>query len=144
MTAEGLLEAAGWYPGRDVGRLGAGIAELVEAGFPVDESVERLLREYSGLAIGDEAEARYLWVDGSRAAIEADPDWVAAYSKDLHLRLAPIGGYSHMLVMADSAGRCWGGFDYEYGLLGESLLSTIDALLAAGPVPRLDRRLPDG
>lgn len=70
MTAEILLEAARWYPGRDVGRANAGIAELLEAGFPVDGSVERLLREYSGLNIGDEAATRYLWVDGRTKQIQ--------------------------------------------------------------------------
>lgn len=141
MTAESLLKAAGWYPGRDVGRASAGIAELLEAGFPVDGSVERMLREYSGLDVADEAEVRSLWVDGRRASLEADPEWVAAYSEGLDMWLTPVGGYSHMLVMADGRGACWGGFDYEYGLLGVTFPLAVDALLTCGPLPRLDRRL---
>ena len=66
---------------------------------------------------------------------------MAAYSEHLHLRLTPVGGYSHMLMMVDGTGRCWGGFDSEYGPLGESFPLAVDALLAAGPLPRLDRRL---
>ncbi|MBO3750017.1 hypothetical protein J5X84_28380 [Streptosporangiaceae bacterium NEAU-GS5] len=57
----------------------------------------------------------------------------------------PIGGYSHMTILADEAGQIWGGFDYEFGLLGDSLNNVIQNLLVdQGPPTPLDRRVPRG
>lgn len=97
-----------------------------------------LLAEFHGITVRDAQ--RGLWIDAHRAAGDCDPDWCAAYSSEAARTLTPFGGYSHMSLLVDDRGGRWGGFDVEYGYLGDSVASVVEALVVTSTA-RLDRRL---
>ena len=138
--ASDLLAAAGWYPGRRVDISGE-LRALEQAGHPALRAVAEVLTEYSDLVVVSASGDRRLWISGTRAAAESDVDWCMAYSGGLGLRLVPVGGHSHMTILVDEAGGFWGGFDHEYGRLGDTVEDVIHGELIATPTVRFDRRL---
>jgi len=134
--AERLLRLAGWFPGRRV-ETGA-VEQLAARGHLVSPAAVELLTEFAGLTVGEPDQS--LWVDGQRAADDCDPAWCAAYGIEVGRTLTPFGAYSHMSLLVDDRGGIWGGFDAEYGYLGDSLASVVEALVVTS-TGRLDRRL---
>ncbi len=68
---------------------------------------------------------------------------VAGYSVSLAARefLEVFSG--HMTLVIDETGAFWGGFDAEYGLMGENIVDVIRALLIEPDSRPLDRVVPD-
>jgi hypothetical protein len=138
--ASDLLAAAGWHPGRRVDISGE-LRALEQAGHPALRAAAEVLTEYADLVVVSASGDRSLWISGTRAAAESDVAWCMAYSGELGLRLVPVGGHSHMTILVDEAGRFWGGFDYEYGRLGDTVEDVIQGVLIATPPVQFDRRL---
>jgi hypothetical protein len=138
--ASDLLAAAGWHPGRRVD-ISDDMRALAQAGHPALRAVAKVLTEYADLVVVSASGDRSLWISGARAAAESELAWCMAYSGQLGLRLVPVGGHSHMTILVDEAGWFWGGFDDEYGRLGDTVDDVVHGvLIATSPVP-FDRRL---
>ncbi|GAB4084053.1 hypothetical protein GCM10028784_06830 [Myceligenerans cantabricum] len=86
---------------------------------------------------------RALRIDGRAAARDADPDWCSAYAEGIGRPVTPVGEYSHMTLVIDDAGEFWGGFDADYGFMGEDVVAVVPALLVEPGSRRLDREVPD-
>ncbi|ASR54118.1 SUKH-3 domain-containing protein [Cellulomonas sp. PSBB021] len=140
--AQELLLRAGWRSDRhvDVERM---VAELDVAGYSVSLAAREFLEVFSGLVITDEEGRRALHIDGHQAARHADPDWCEAYAEGIGRAITPVGEYSHMTLVIDETGAFWGGFDAEYGLMGENIVDVIRALLIEPDSRPLDRVVPD-
>ena len=142
VTARKAIERAGWFPGRKVD-VSSALAALELAGFNFGSAAEAILSEYSSLEFRDPASpGQRLWIDGARAAQECDPDWCSAYEAGSDQVLTPIGGFSHATIYIDDGGRFWGGFDLEYGLLGDSLDELVHALVVLPGSRPFDHQLP--
>lgn len=140
MDAEALLVRAGWFAGRRVD-VADGLKALAGAGYAVAPAVLATLREFSGLVIASQDGTRQIWIDGERAAAVADPEWCRAYEASAGTPLVPVGGYSHMIVLADGEGSLWGGFDEEFGTLADSVEELVDVVLVSPGSVRLNRRV---
>jgi len=140
MTPNELLRRAGWEEGRQVAA-NAWVAGLRDGGFESWTGLASMLAEYCFLVVHDAEGLRSLWIDPARAIADADADWVAGYERSLGVRLAPVGGYSHMLLMFGRDCVFYGGFDREFGPLGLTLEEAVDGLLCRVPPVRLAMRL---
>jgi SUKH-3 immunity protein len=128
-----LLIAAGWFPGRTVGRA-AIEAEVAEAGYSATEGQILFLNEFSGLQVHSNRGGRWdlFWIDIRKAASRAIPEWVEIYSDWSEDALLPIG-YSnseHLLILAGSDGSLYGGYDDNYERLGIGAVESLDNLLS--------------
>ena len=142
MNARDLIVSAGWFPGRNLDVLSA-LTAFQQAGFAVVGPAEAILAKYSNLVVrSDSAPRQELWLDGKRAAEEADRDWCAAYEARSGQVLTPVGGYSHATIYVDEAGRFWGGFDFEYGLVGDSIGEMVNGLVLEPGSRRFDHQVP--
>lgn len=137
-----ILAQAGWFPGRKVD-IARSVSLLDAAGYSISAAARELLHEYSGLIISSSDGSGAIWIDGERAATDIDPEWCNAYEEEAGVRLTPVGGYSHMALMADSRGNLWGGYDADYGCLAGSIGELVRVLLVDPVLVRLDRRLTD-
>jgi hypothetical protein len=138
--ASDLLADAGWHPGRRVD-ISGDLRALVRAGHPALRPVAEVLTEYADLVVVSASGDMSLWISGTRAAAESDVGWCMAYSGELGVRLVPVGGHSHMIILVDETGGFWGGFDDEYGRLGDTLEDVIHGVLISTPPVQFDRRL---
>lgn len=142
MNAKDLIVSAGWFPGRNLDASSA-LTALEQAGFTVVGPAEAILTKYSNLVFrSNSALQQELWLDGKRAAEEADRDWCAAYEAGSGQVLTPVGGYSHATIYVDDAGRFWGGFDFEYGLVGDSIEEMVNGLVLEPGSRRFDHQVP--
>jgi len=115
--------------------------ELSAAGHSVVAPARAFLAEFSGLRVISPDATRSLLIDGDNAARHADPDWCAAYADELGVAVTPVGEYSHMTLVLDAGGVFWGGFDADFGYLGEGIEGVIDRLLIHPGSRRLDREV---
>ncbi|MBL7520203.1 SUKH-3 domain-containing protein [Frankia sp. CNm7] len=142
MDAGELLRRAGWVPGRRVDveeMLGA----LAAAGFVVVPAAREFLAEYSGLVITSEDGRSVTRIDGHEAARNAVPGWCAAYGHGIGRAVTPIGEYSHMTLVIDEAGEFWGGFDDQYGSMGDTIIDVVHELLVEPGARPFDRVVAD-
>lgn len=140
MMAKDLLVRAGWFDGREVA-IQDQIAAIRAGGFEVWAGLESILAAYCFLVIRDSVGSRSLWIEPARAVAAIDPEWIFDYERVLGVRLAPVGGYSHMTVMVGSDAAIYGGFDREFGRLGGSIEDAVDQLLCAASPVRLSLTL---
>ena len=140
MMAKELLIRAGWFDGRKVA-IQDQIAAIRSGGFAVWPGLDSVLAAYCFLVIADAEGSRFLWIEPARAVAVVDPGWIFDYEKVLGVRLAPVGGYSHMTVMVGSDSAIYGGFDREFGRVGASFEDAVDGLLCARPTVRLSMTL---
>ncbi len=131
MDAETLLRSAGWRPARHVD-IAADLAQIASLGFPVVQTAEAFLREFSGIAITWETKPAPLLIDGRRAAQDVGPEWAEAYGVALGTELTPVGQYANMTVYIDVRGDLWGGYDEAYGHRG-SLRELISSIFLESP-----------
>jgi len=136
------LKNAGWSPTRSVD-ISKDIAALTREGVPQFKAIVDFLREYSGLVINfDRAgEPDEIWFSGERASELMAPDWIEDYSQRSGVQLAPVGAaygeYLTLLIAED--GSWYGGFDDEFGSMGNNFLDTLEnILLNKGFVARFD------
>ena len=95
-----------------------------------------MLTEYCFLDIHPPGAGNALMIDPVRALMHADSDWLEAYQELVHERLVPVGEYSHMWVLYSPSGMFYGGFDEDFGPLGESMEEVVhDIFLTHPPVP---------
>lgn len=141
-NAQVLLQRAGWTPGRRVD-VEAALGELSAAGHALVAPVRAFLAEYSGVTVASDDGRRSIRIDGHEAARHADPDWCFAYSEGIGRALTPIGEYSHMTLLIDEAGAFWGGFDADYGFMGDDIVDVVHALLVEPGSRLLDREVAD-
>lgn len=137
-SPRGLIERAGWTPGRRID-VGDALASLQTDEFDVVSVARGFLVEYSGLTITSQDGARALLIDGLTAARNSDPEWCAAYSSAIGMPVTPVGQYSHMVLLIDETGRFWGGFDSAYGFLGDDIDDVVRGLLVEPGSRQLDR-----
>lgn len=117
------------------------LGELAAAGHSLVPPARDFLAGYSGLVIATVDRRRVLLIDGHQAARGTDPDWCAAYAEGIGRALTPVGQYSHMTLMIDEVGAFWGGFDADYGYLGQDIVEVVQALLVRPGLRRLDRKV---
>lgn len=67
----------------------------------------------------------------------------SAYAEGVSRSITPIGEYSHMTLVIDEVGAFWGGFDADYGLMGDDIADVVHALLVEPGSRLLDREVPD-
>jgi hypothetical protein len=137
-----LLQLAGWTPDRRVD-VDEALTELGRAGHRLVAPAREFLAEYSGLTIALPDGSRVLRIDGLAAARGADPDWCSAYAASIGHAVTPIGEYSHMILVMDATGAFWGGFDADYGFMGDSIVAVVQALLVEPGSRHLDREVVD-
>lgn len=143
LSAQELIERAGWTPGRRV-EVEAMLAELAAAEHIVVQSARDLLAEYSGLEIESQHSRHTLRIDGHDAAERADPGWCDAYARGIGRALTPVGFfYSHMTLMIDEDGAFWGGFDDLYGYQGADMVEVVRNVLVERPPRQFDRVVED-
>ncbi|MEV8027960.1 SUKH-3 domain-containing protein [Cellulosimicrobium funkei] len=141
-SARELLLRAGWSSDRRVD-VETMVGELEVAGHSVVPAARRFLEVFSGLMVTEDEGRRALRIDGHEAARHADPDWCKAYAEGIGRAVTPVGDYSHMTLVIDEVGAFWGGFDADYGLIGESIVEVVEALLIKPGSRQLDRTAPD-
>lgn len=140
MDAVEMLRSAGWYEGRRVDAQ-EDLSALREQGFPVTQSAEDFLLEYSHLIVTSPGDRNPLVIDARRAAGDVFPAWAEAYSRAIGSILVPVGEYSALTLYVDLEGGLWGAFDREYGKGGSSLAEVVQGLFVDSPGWRFDRRL---
>lgn len=140
--ARELLRKAGWVPGRRVEVTDA-LTELGEAGHHVVAPAREILAEYSGLVVMSVDGRRSINIDGRVAARSADLGWCEAYAEGIGRAVTPVGEYSHMTLVIDEAGAFWGGFDADYGFMGDDIADVVHGLLIEPGLRRLDREVAD-
>ena len=140
MDASGLLQAAGWRPGRSVD-VTEDLAALGSEGFPVNAVAEAFLREYSHLTIQMPGKSNPLTIDGVVAARHAFVSWGEAYSAAIGQAVVPVGEYSNLMFWIDPDGSIWASFDDDYGRAGASLLEMVQGLFFDPDGWRLDRKI---
>ncbi|MFI2102920.1 SUKH-3 domain-containing protein [Isoptericola sp. NPDC019693] len=141
-SAQDLLLRSGWTPNRHVDVEGMA-AKLKAAGHLVIPTARVFLAEFSGLVIAYQEGRSALRIDGNKAALHADPDWCEAYAEGIGRAVTPVGEYSHMTLVIDESGAFWGGFDANYGLMGETITEVIQALLIDPGSRQLDHLVHD-
>lgn len=140
VTAKDLLRRAGWAEERRVS-VDTQVAALHASGFETWAGLEAMLATYCFLVIRDVKGLRSLWIEPARAVAGADPDWIADYERAVGVRLVPVGGYSHMLVMLGTDSVFYGGFDREFGPIGRTVEEVVDGLLCTVPPVALSMTL---
>ncbi len=86
------------------------------------------LAEYSQIRVTDGNPKRDIWIHGAQALRIADPGWIEAYEEVLQTVLAPIGAYQVMCIFLGQNGHFYGGFDREFGDLGNSVTEMIERI----------------
>lgn len=123
------LLAGGWTPGRRVD-VASDLAAYQEEEYEFEPwpELEAFLTEYSGIGVWEGDPRSTIWIDGAAAAKAADPGWAEAYEEVLRTQLAPVGGYQPMFLFLGRDGRLYGGFDREFGYLGETLPEAMNSI----------------
>jgi len=133
-TTRELLEKAGWNDMR-VTEISAYEHTLYERGYPVHESVLQFLRNFGGLRVVHphsrvaNTEDRFHF-DASRAANSIDCLRVKDYSVRVGKSLCVIGQArrEYMVLLMDSDGRVYAGYDQLLVKVGDSPVDAIEAL----------------
>ena len=106
-------------------------APLLDEGYSVWPDAVRLLAQVSGITIklGRWGDSDPIWFDPAEAAqTMAYKERVDDYMDRVGARLIPIGGHSHLTLMACEDGRIFGGFDDLLVRLGDSVLEAVNSL----------------
>lgn len=126
------LQLAGWTPDRHV-PITKELAALEGDGHPVFPALVEFLVSYSGLSLavddGDRQDA--IWFSAARACAGIAPGWVLDYSARARIRLAPVGECyrEHLTLLLGEDGRVFGGYDNEFGRLGDTVLAALANLI---------------
>jgi hypothetical protein len=132
VDAIALLRQAGWESGRWVDTEEE-VAALLGVGCLPWPGLENFLHNFSGLEIRDITfvPARVLWISAERACMQTDQPQIAEYSERADSQIAPIGGYSHMTIYLSQNDALLGGYDGEFGVLGQSLIECVETLFTS-------------
>ena len=125
------LKKSGWSPGRSVD-ITKDMTAFAREGVPQFKAVVDFLREHSGLVINfDRIGPDKIWFSGQSAAELMAPAWIESYSQRIGFRLAPVGAAygEHLTLLIAEDGSWYGGFDDEFGSLGNSFLDALENLL---------------
>jgi hypothetical protein len=123
-----VLVAAGWYENRHVS-IDEDLSALTAEGYAVWPELLAFLREFSGLNVRTVDGLAVLEIGASLACTRLWRHWADKYEAEIGRRLAPVGYYSEMAVMAAEDGRFYGGFDDLFGALGDCLTEMLTAIL---------------
>ncbi len=119
-------------PGREV-EVEDDLRALEAEGHTAFAGAVAFLREYSGLDLPWDRDgfADEIWFSAARICQDRDPSWVGEYAARAGTALVPVGASNtgHLMLLIGEDGRWFGGFDDEFGELGEDLLSCLDNLI---------------
>jgi len=131
-NAERELRHAGWFQGRSV-EIDSELNAYRQAGYGEFPALNSFLHEYGGIClltlhVGKPDE---IWFSAGRACSLIDVQWVREYSSRAGVAVVPIGAAyrDHLAILLGEDGRIFGGYDNEFGLVGENVRSAISNLL---------------
>lgn len=134
MSADAVLRAAGWAPGRRYADAAEAVNALSQAGYRTWPELNQFLEEYGGLRIPlhrKSGRSDNAWVDPVKAMDWAFREWVAEYESRAGVSLVPIGYalHDHMMLLAGSDGRFFAGYDDTFLEVGKSVPEMVSWLL---------------
>jgi hypothetical protein len=131
-AAEEHLRSAGWIPDRRV-RIDQALECYRPAGYSVFAGLADFLVEYSDLwmLIDHVGRTDEIWIAPCRACTLIDRSWVIEYGRRSSTSLVPIGGAyrNHLVLLLGGDGRIFGGYDNEFGVLGNNAKDVIANLV---------------
>jgi hypothetical protein len=133
--ANQALARAGWTPARSV-EIEADLRSIAREGYSTFPTAIEFLRQYSGLHLSVDLAGRpdEIWFSAHRACMHIGSSWVRDYSDRSGITLLPVGAAytGHLTLLIGENGHWFGGYDNEFGLIGEDLLSCLDNLILNG------------
>lgn len=124
-----LLDGAGWTPVRRVDS-SRQLAALTTAGYAPGSHVRSVISNLVGLKVNFTSYGRSdsIRLDPGWAIELCFKSWVDEYSSRAQTPLIPMGyaNSEHLLLLVAEDGRWFGGYDDEFGYLGNSVLSMVD------------------
>jgi hypothetical protein len=125
--SESYLIASGWHDGRRVDAH-VDLDALRREGYDLWSEAEDFLAEFSGLAIRVHDRDPMI-IDAADAVDVTYRSWVDAWSRRAGTYLIPVGAYSHLTVLLGRDGWLYGGYDNEFGRLGQTLAEVVATTL---------------
>jgi hypothetical protein len=126
------LRLAGWTSDRHVS-ITDELAALEGQGHPVFPVLVEFLESYSGLSLAVDHDDRQdaIRFSAARACAGIGTAWVLDYSARERVRLAPVGECyrQHLTLLLGEDGRVYGGYDNEFGRMGDTVLAALANLI---------------
>ena len=132
------LRQSGWTPDRRVDTA-PDFRAFEKEGYPTFPVVTEFVRQCSGLRIPiDHGGPDEIWFSAERACGLLHRAWTEDYSRRAGTGLVPVGAAyrEHLTLLVGENGNWFGGYDDEFGLLGEDVLSALDNLILDGDFVR--------
>ncbi|MBP2474253.1 hypothetical protein JOF53_003125 [Crossiella equi] len=126
-----MLKKAGWFPGRRVSAE-RDISVLQSEGYSLFPKAEEFLAEFTGLRLEIENESQDEIFFSAAYVCESMFffEWSVEYSQRAGVRMIPAGvAEEYLTLLVGEDGRWFGGFDGEFGLLGDDIFEAIDSFV---------------
>jgi hypothetical protein len=128
------LARAGWVPTRSVD-IEVDLQTLAKDGYSTFPAAVEFLRQYSGLQlpiVDRLGRPDEIWFSAHRACMGIASSWIRTYSDRSGTTVLPVGEayHGHLTLLIGENGHWFGGYDNEFGLIGEDLLSCLDNLIS--------------